>query len=67
MEDDQLETIFNSLTGKYKHYCFEFDGLPVDETMEEFVYCNCVHLTQEVINIKEEMEKIVKEWSNNVE
>ena len=29
------------LTGKYAHWCPEFDYLPIDETVDEFVYCNC--------------------------
>ncbi len=30
------------LTGKYKHWCYDWDGLPVDETcLEEWLSCNC--------------------------
>ena len=29
------------LTGKYKHYCPDFDYLPIDETCSEFEYCLC--------------------------
>lgn len=29
------------LTGKYKHYCPEWDGLPIDETCPEFSGCVC--------------------------
>lgn len=29
------------LTGKYSHWCPEFDYLPIDETCIEFEYCLC--------------------------
>jgi hypothetical protein len=29
------------LNGKYAHWCFEWDGLPVDETTDEFTCCSC--------------------------
>ena len=29
------------LTGKYAHWCPEFDYLPIDETLIEFEYCLC--------------------------
>ncbi len=29
------------LTGKWRHYCNEWDGLPVDETTGEFCCCRC--------------------------
>lgn len=38
---DPEEYWFSKLTGKYKHYCLEFDGLAIDETCEEFKYCLC--------------------------
>jgi hypothetical protein len=32
-----------SLTGKYAHYCPEWDFLPIDETCKEFEHCSCDH------------------------
>lgn len=29
------------LTGKYAHYCWDYDGLPVDETSSEWPTCTC--------------------------
>ncbi len=29
------------LTGKYKHWCNDWDGLPMDETCPEFTGCLC--------------------------
>lgn len=29
------------LTGKYGHWCPEFDFLPIDETCDEFKFCVC--------------------------
>ena len=40
-ETDPEEYRFSKLTGKYKHYCLEYDGLAIDETCEEFKYCIC--------------------------
>ena len=40
-EEDCLHHHGKILTGKFKHYCFDFDMLPVDETCSEFQYCNC--------------------------
>jgi hypothetical protein len=35
------EKIFQTLTGKYKHYCIEWDGMAIDENMPEFDACLC--------------------------
>lgn len=29
------------LTGKYRHWCHDWDGLPVDETTPEWDCCSC--------------------------
>lgn len=29
------------LTGKRAHYCYAWDGLPVDETTDEIQFCEC--------------------------
>lgn len=29
------------LTGKFKHYCWEWDGMAIDETCAEFEVCSC--------------------------
>jgi hypothetical protein len=29
------------LTGTYRHYCYDWDGLPVDETTPEWDSCTC--------------------------
>jgi hypothetical protein len=36
-EQEQME----KLTGQYRHYCPEFDGMAIDETCPEFEYCLC--------------------------
>lgn len=40
-EEDCLHFWGKVLTGKYKHFCDEWDGLPIDETCTEFKYCLC--------------------------
>lgn len=44
---------------KYKHYCYEWDGLEIDETWPEFVFCTCYEQTEEIRQIKEELEKVL--------
>ena len=43
--DDWIEDCMHHhgkvLTGKYAHWCPEFDFLPIDETCFEFEYCTC--------------------------
>lgn len=29
------------LTGRWAHYCAEWDDMPLDETCEEFLACRC--------------------------
>lgn len=38
---DHEEEAYKLLTGKYKHYCLEYDGLAIDETCVEFENCLC--------------------------
>ena len=40
-EEDCLKYYGKILTGNYKHYCVEWDFLPIDETCPEFEACNC--------------------------
>lgn len=39
--EDSLRWRGAVLTGKLAHWCYEFDGLPVDETCGEIVVCHC--------------------------
>lgn len=31
------------LTGEFAHWCYDWDGLPVDETCDEFTCCSDVN------------------------
>lgn len=45
------------LTGKYAHWCFDWDGLPVDETtQDEWECCTCFPLCR-----REQLEQL-PEW-----
>lgn len=48
------------LKGRYSHYCWDWDGLPVDETCSEFTQgcCNC--FTQDELMDKNFKTKIGK-------
>lgn len=39
--EDCYRYVGHVLNGEYAHWCMEWDGLPVDETMHEFVHCLC--------------------------
>ena len=36
-----LEEFNVTLTGKYRHFCWDWDFLPIDETCPEFDACVC--------------------------
>lgn len=40
-EEDCLHWMGLILTGDYKHYCPDWDDLPIDETCAEFGGCTC--------------------------
>mgnify|MGYP005825685599 CR=1 len=44
------------LTGKYKHYCPDWDYLELDETCQEFVFCLCFSSIPEVSEFKHGLE-----------
>lgn len=55
-ETDCLKWRNKILTGKFKHYCFDWDELPVDETCPEWP-CSCFS----TINSQTKGEKIRKQ------
>jgi hypothetical protein len=40
-EEECIHFWGKELTGKFKHYCAEYDYLPIDETVGEFAHCGC--------------------------
>ena len=40
-EEDCLKWRGKVLTGKKAHWCNDWDGLPIDETCDEFQSCHC--------------------------
>jgi len=40
-EEDCMHFWGKVLVGEKKHWCHEFDGLPIDETCTEFEFCLC--------------------------
>ena len=40
-DDDCIHWHGRVLTGGYKHWCYDWDDLPIDDTLEEFSYCTC--------------------------
>lgn len=39
------------LTGKYSHWCLDWDGMPIDETCPEFECCTCYRINGSLIKI----------------
>lgn len=35
------QTDVSQLTGKFAHYCWDWDGMEIDETCHEFTCCTC--------------------------
>ena len=48
LDKDSIEIYGKPLTGKYKHYCCEFDYLPIDENCFEFKFCTCFDDSPEI-------------------
>ena len=40
-EKDCLRTHRRILTGKHRHWCHDWDYMPIDETCPEFEACTC--------------------------
>lgn len=47
--NDCLELYGELLTGANKHYCIDFDYLPIDDTCPEFEFCTC-YKSPETVN-----------------
>lgn len=45
-DQDCIAIYGKPLKGVYKHYCVEWDFLPIDETLPEFEACLC-HVKEE--------------------
>ena len=45
------------LNGKYKHFCYEWDGLEIDETCPEFAYCTCFDEEAQIKEIKRQLRQ----------
>lgn len=57
-----MEEYEASLKGKYKHQCWEWDGLTIDETCDEFAACDCFTDSAEIRKFKAEASKRIKEY-----
>ncbi len=44
------------LTGNHRHWCHEWDGLPIDDTCEEFDACICERWNKSA-DVREEQQK----------
>lgn len=56
LDQDAIQIYGKVLTGKYKHYCAEFDYLPIDEHSFEFKFCLCWETNPEIQAYKDKIE-----------
>ena len=56
-EEDCMHHYGKVLTGKFKHFCGDFDYLPIDETCHEFQYCHCDYVDWDM-NEKRKLQEI---------
>lgn len=56
LDEDAIKFYGKPLTGKYKHFCVEFDDLPIDENCIEFKFCLCFEDNPEIQSIKDKIE-----------
>lgn len=42
---DCLRYMGKVLTGEFRHWCPDWDGLPIDETVPEYGCCTCPKVT----------------------
>lgn len=47
---------YQKLKGKYKHYCYDWDDMAIDETCPEFESCLCFTNNEEVERLKNEIQ-----------
>jgi len=53
LDEDSIAIYGKPLTGKYKHFCCEFDYLPIDEHCFEFKFCDCFEASDEIQGYKD--------------
>jgi len=56
LDEDAIAIYGKPLTGKYKHFCTEFDFLPIDEHCFEFKFCLCFEDSPEIQTFKDKIE-----------
>ena len=52
------------LTGEFKHFCTEFDYLPIDETVFEFQFCTCDYIDWDMVKKRKLVEEMRNESSD---
>ena len=55
LDKDSIQIYGEILKGKYKHYCCEFDYLPIDEHSFEFKFCDCFGSNEEIKACKDKI------------
>lgn len=55
LDEESIKYYGKPLEGKYKHFCCEFDFLPIDESCFEFKYCSCYEENEEIKKLQEEL------------
>ena len=53
LDQDSIQIYGKPLVGKYKHFCVEFDYLPIDEHCFEFKFCLCYEKSEEIQRLQD--------------
>lgn len=61
IDEEAVKFYGTPLTGKYKHFCMEFDGLPIDENCHEFKYCVCFEDGEEIQQLKQALHNVTSQ------
>jgi len=56
LDEDSIAIYGEPLVGKYKHFCNEFDYLPIDEHCFEFKFCLCFEHSEEIQRLQDNIK-----------
>lgn len=57
LDEESIKIYGKPLQGNYKHFCIEFDFLPIDESSFEFLFCSCYESNKEIEAHKKSLEE----------
>jgi hypothetical protein len=64
--EDCMEFYGQILTGEFRHFCPDWDYLPIDETCYTFEHCLCHFMTWDMDKKRKIIEEMRNESDHNV-